>query len=255
MRASLSLSSAFALALLGAATTARAAGPDATVEARAAFDEGLRLLDRQRWQPAAEAFERALALRPSAEIRYDLSTALAELGRVRDAVAQLDAVVTDASARRAVRRAAEARRRELAPLLGQLAVFGDVQGERAVLLDGEVVALAEGAANVTVDPGAHELRTRIGDRTTSNRTVIVTPGQRVEVHLLPDAVALPAPEPRPALSAAPEPAPPARDRARWWLWGGGAVLAASAVATATLLAARGDGSVQGSGGHFRVGGP
>jgi tetratricopeptide (TPR) repeat protein len=101
-----------------------AVGDDGSTEARAHFDRGVALAERQRWDEALDAFQRAASIERRPSTLFNIAHALTRLGRPRDALVALDAYLAtpDADVERvrrarsmredAVRAAASAARRE-----------------------------------------------------------------------------------------------------------------------------------------------
>ncbi|HMI90773.1 MAG TPA: hypothetical protein VK509_05385, partial [Polyangiales bacterium] len=69
------------------AAPARAQSEDASraASARALFEEGVTFADQGHWDEASDRFRRALALRDSAVIAYNLASALQETGHLVEA--------------------------------------------------------------------------------------------------------------------------------------------------------------------------
>lgn len=245
------------------AAPARTSGEDAdTAAARAQFSEGLRALDEERWPAAAAAFERALALRPTAEIRYNLTTALLAMGRPREATRQLQLVLDDPQTRKPVRAAAEQRLRQAAAQLGHLRLNGTVSSPAAedtgwrVWLDGEELPREQWSQAIAVDPGAHEVRAGPDQSAANTSRLSVSAGETKEVVLVPSPTPrLPETEGRISTAATPTPADkPTHGRTRWLLWGAGALAAGAAITLVAIKANQTD-VVQGNAGHFTVSGP
>ena len=71
---------------------ARAQTAQETALARALFEEGVVAADAQRWDEAAERFERAYGLKATPGIAYNWASALVELGRLVEAGERLRSV-------------------------------------------------------------------------------------------------------------------------------------------------------------------
>lgn len=231
--------------------------------ARAFFSEGLTHLEAERFEEAADRFERALALRPSPEIAYNLSSALIRLGRLLRASELLRQVVADGRASDKVREASRIRLDEVLPRLGQLTIHISGPSDRVtVRLDGEPVDPALLGVAFPVDPGRHEIVAVRGEGEPTERVVTVGEGGGVETTLTLAAPTPSVPRAPPAhaagtLTQEPSPgAPPERQigRSRWWLWTAIGILAAGAAATAAV-AFQADPDVQpGRNGTIHVGG-
>jgi thioredoxin-like negative regulator of GroEL len=96
---------ALAMAILVLPATSLADQGDAvhSAAARTAFEEGMKKADAQAWGEAAELFQRALSLRDSPVIRFNLAAALAELGRYVEASETLRGLEIDERAANDVR--------------------------------------------------------------------------------------------------------------------------------------------------------
>ena len=222
--------------------------------ARSLFEEGLGFLDREEFPQAADRFERALAIRPSAQIAYNLSTALIAMGRLVRASEVLLVATRDAEAPQEVRDAAERRRQELLPRIARLTVHasGD-RGETTVELDSRPMDWAMVGVAIPVDPGAHELVATRGDTVVAREPFEVEEGGSAEVTLSLPSVPTPretaetavGPEPTPV-----EPSPPEEEGAStWWIWAGlGAVVIAGAIVAVVLLAPSEPNAIDGTAG-------
>lgn len=152
----------FALATIPAIARAQPSDSD-TAAARALFSEGRALADNQQWPEAADRFRRALALRPSPAIRYNLAVALEHLGQVVEASEQLRTAIREAPAGDRTRTASETLLRTVEPRIGRLTVTleGDAEGVE-VLLDGRPFSRALLGVGAPADPGHHRVVARRG---------------------------------------------------------------------------------------------
>lgn len=240
----------FAVVIAGAPSPSRAQAVDRQAAARALFEEGVAHADAGRWNDAADRFSRAHSLRPTPEIAYNLSTALARVGHLVSAAELLRQVIDDPQATARVRAAAEARLAEVDRRLCHVTVHVEGAGPARVWLDGRPLDAAAIGVAVAVDPGTHVLEVRTGARTASSRTVTLSDGKRETIVLEAPAPDLQAVRPPPVLAApavAPRAAdvvaaPPARSDgdAFWrkgWFWGTVAAVAVT-VGVGALLASR-----------------
>jgi hypothetical protein len=229
---------------------ARAAPDEAERQAaaRQMFAQGLAAAERAAWPEAADRFARAYALRPTPEIAYDLSTAMAEMGRLVAASELLRRIAGDGGAPSAVRRAAETRLAELLPRLGALRVrVGAITPGMLPTLDGQPLEPARLDVAIPVDPGVHRLELTRAGRAAA-RLVSVGEGASIDVDLRDGAAA-----PAAMLAATPPPAEPAPPSHRRWVWVAvGAVVAGAVAAGAAALASRGGGP-QGNVATWKVG--
>ena len=155
--------------------------------ARVLFQEGVELSDEGRWAEAAERFGRALDITDSAVVRFNLSSALTELGRLTEASEHLRHVIRDEEAQPEVREAARERLAELEPRLARLTIH--VRGAATeVQLNGQPISRAIYGVPMPVDPGPHTVTLERGGRTLETRTVELAEGQS-------DAIVFEAPAP------------------------------------------------------------
>lgn len=224
-----------------------AAAQDATASsaARALFNEGVTLAEQEQWAEAAERFERAIALRDSAVIAYNLGLALEHLGRPVEAAERFRRVARDAAADATMRASATTALAEVEPQIAwvTITVEGD-RLDRALRVDGHAIPDALVGAPTPVDPGTHAITLNEPDGTeVSTRSITMTEGQRESVALAspprPEVVPEPAPEPtsEPVVDLSPSPPPAASDDT--WLWvgigAGAAVVVAGIVVTIVLV--------------------
>jgi hypothetical protein len=255
---------------------AQATDPARSASARALFEQGVQHTDRQEWTLAAEAFRRALLLRDSPVIRYNLASALAEQGQVVEASELLHAVQADANASAELKQQADEALREVFPRIARLTIHpAPFAGALGIKLDGAPLASAQLGVPLLLDPGHHELLAYADETEFERRTVELAEGESAELQLVPPpAPAPPAPEPAPVVAHVPTPeatarlalplvrqqaeprsdtAPDSSRRKRLgWGLGLGAVALGAAVAVAVLLIprARHSGSSASSSGDF-----
>lgn len=225
-------------------------------EARVRFAEGLKHLDNGVWPAAAEAFARTLQLRASPEVRFNLASALYEMGRLREALAQIDAISSESKLRKPVRQSADLMRQRILPRLGHIAVQAAAEDIASVSVDG---VLCEGPIwqlGIPVDPGSHDVEVVRKLALPYRAQVRLQAGETVRLALLPQPP-MAAPAPRTGdlslAATAPQPSPPtARSGGYGWLWWtAGAALASFAVLAAQRSAA--EDSFEGNAGHFEIG--
>jgi hypothetical protein len=226
--------------------------------ARALFQQGLNNLRAERWADAADRFERAMALKPTPEIAYNLSSALLHLGKLVRASEVLRLAAEDPHAAEAVRQAAAARLEQVLPRLGSLTVRIDGPADGVtVSLDGRPLDPAMLSVPVPVDPTRHVLVAVRGIEPIYDQTLDVKEGERAPLTIVVPASpaagsALPAapvgmlaprdPAGADVASTAARPSPP-RLVERWWFWTIVGGVAAGTV-TAIVLATRSSPSVQ-----------
>lgn len=152
-------------------------------QARQHFEEGLGLLETRRFADAARAFERALELRETAPILFNLGLAYRGMGKLRRAITAFGRFLDVAGPRHAaLRSTASELRAELEASIGVvvLVVRG---GSTEVKVDGEAIEGHDGTHELLVDPGRHVFEaTRPGFRP-ANLPIEVGRGQRLTVEL------------------------------------------------------------------------
>ncbi len=197
-----------------------------TAIARALFEEGLELADREEWAVAADRFRRAAAVRDSPPIRFNLAQSLARLGRFVEAVEMLHGVEDHPEATAEVRASAAALRERLESRIARLTVeVRDAPEEAEVMLDD--IALPEEALGVAlpVDPGGHVVRLVGADEELDREEVQLAPGRRAGIVLEPAGGAA---EDEPLSS-------------QGWFWAAvGMVVATGAIAVAIIVSAGGE---------------
>lgn len=187
------------LALVLAATSARAQNPtpeavgaEALEAARQLFFEAYAAGERGRWEDAYRGFSRAMAVRASPAVRFNLAIAARNTGRFVEALDQFRTFLRDgAEGADAQRRAAAAREVDaLTTRVARLTVR--VQGDTAqsFQLDGRALPVALLGAEVPVDPGPHTIDVVgvAGDRQRREGAVYEGERMNVDVTLSADAV-------------------------------------------------------------------
>jgi hypothetical protein len=178
------LSLVCALVLAFPTSSAGAQIDDETAAAREHFREGLALADRGDWEVALLEFERALVLRDSPAVRVNLAHTLEHLGRLVDALSQLDHLEDGGEASRAVTLEAQALRDELTPRIGRIVVA--VRGETAnteVQVAGRPIARDAWRSPIAADPGSVTVALRRGESVLDTTEVTVPEGGVAHVTL------------------------------------------------------------------------
>ena len=254
-----------ALSALGAwswAAPVHAQSEDAAraASARALFEEGVGLADSEHWQEAADRFRRALALRDSGVIAYNLASALQETGQLVEASELLRRVRGDQSADAELRSSASHALTALEPKIAKLSVHVEgLQAEDRVLLDTRVLLVAELDVALPIDPGTHALRAERAGRVVAERSLTIAPGESQSVAL--EIAAPSAPTPREVAVAAPPvaSAPAHTDTSeppltgRWWFWAGIGAAAVGIGVVAVALASSGGDDPKPAAGDFEPG--
>jgi hypothetical protein len=185
--------------LLGVALMVSApARADDAKQARALFERGLQEADATHWQQAADLFQQALALRDSPVIRFNLSSALAELGKLSEAVALLTALEQDTRTSPDLMKRVVQDRTSLQKRLASLTVRVDSElSDWKLLLDERELPREQIGVAIPLDPKLHYLSLRAGELVLDDAQVELTEGETRELVLAgrvpPPVVAQPAP--------------------------------------------------------------
>jgi hypothetical protein len=160
--------------------------PEAAEAARRLFREGAQAAEEGRWLDARERFRRALSVRPSPLLHYNLALACQNAGYLVEAVDQyrsflrIDNDPANVARRTAAQRAIAA----IEPVLARVLVSAPSEEAIAVLaIDGR--ALPEGlwGVEIPLDPGEHIIDARGSRGSTSLQTVVVREGEILPVTL------------------------------------------------------------------------
>jgi hypothetical protein len=236
-----------------AAAQANESDPGRDASARSLFEEGVKFAEQSQWENAVDRFRRALSLRNSSVITYNLATALIERGKLVEASELLRKVEQDEKVDASMKQSAQKQRAALADRIGRIAVVvhGKQPGDVVRLDDAELLD-AQLGVDIPIDPGSHQLRIARGADTLDQQSVEVAPGGGAQVTLVapaelaPEAAAATAVETQP--SAAPQAAPAALGgtpsdspalTSRWWFWTGIGAVVVGAVVVGVVLAANG----------------
>lgn len=233
------------------------------------FEEGVGLAEKGDWIGAEDRYRRALSLRGSPVIAYNLASALSEQGKLVEASEVLRRVLVDDAADAQLRHAASQLDEGIAARIAriQVSVRGMQLGD-SVVLDGKVLHAAQLSVEIPVDPGDHQLRLERSGATLDMQSLSLEPGGRAELALVAPALA-----PMPQLAADPnvsEPAqlsgatlrkaehepPRAEGRSlltRWWFWTGAAALVAVGTVAGVAAATSGRASEQAFQGNLAPG--
>lgn len=232
------------------AMPAFAQSPDAarSASARSLFEEGVKNADAGEWSEAADRFQRALSLRDSQVIRYNLAAALSELGRVVEASELLRQVDRDPAIDAALRADVQSKLSAVSARIAKLTVSLDPpDSEVTVVLDDHPLAGAMLGVAMPTDPGEHNLRALRGEEEVDAQQLTLTDGAEQSVTLATKRVATPS---EAAATVVPVAAPgeePASDRDHrdgrrskllWWGVGAG-VVAVVAIAVVSAMAVNG----------------
>lgn len=250
------------IALPSTAAAEADAGRDSS--ARELFEQGVTLAERGDWAAAEDRFRRALSLRNSSVIAYNLASALSEQGKLIEASELLHRMLQDDKTEHGLRQTAIQLQSGIAPRIGRIEVTVESKGaDDSVLLDGRMLLPAQLGVDIPVDPGSHQLRLERGGQTIDLKTIKLDPGGRQEARLIappltaaPEVAASDVSEAAPSLdqrsnrdrlhgAQASSAQHPQRDRGssvltRWWFWTG--VVAIVGVGTLVGVAAVSGGS-------------
>lgn len=167
------------------ASSARAQTEAETQQARAAFEEAVRLMQEQRFSDAIPLLERSRAIRETPPVVFNLGLAYRGTGDYAHAMEALRRVV---SITEGVPRHQELRTRAL-QIIGELAssrsrlVLVIRGGATSVTLDGETLAGADGRFEREVDPGRHAVEVRRTGYDAVTRSIEVRAGATTTVEL------------------------------------------------------------------------
>lgn len=127
--------------------------------ARQLFQDGLEEGQAGRWADAEQRFARALELRWAGPIAYNLAHARVELGRMVDALAILNEILSANEVDAAVRSASVELRDRVLERVARITVQMDGAAEGVVItIDGDPVQADQA---IVVDPGAHRVLARL----------------------------------------------------------------------------------------------
>lgn len=213
--------------------------------ARELFEQGVKLGEQGDWTGAEDRFRRALTLRMSSVIAYNLACALSEQGKLIEASETLQRILVDDKTEQGLRQAATQLHAAIAPKIARVTVL--VQGQQnedSVLLDGRALLAAQLNVEIPIDPGSHQLQLERAGKIIDFRMFSLDEGARQEVQIeAPAAFAAPSvaetSEKAPDSSVAPAVTPATQARpalwSRWWFWTG--VVAVVGAGTLVGLAA------------------
>ena len=225
-----------------------------TARARSFFEQGLRFVEQDRWEDAADRFQRAYALRPTSPIAYNLGAVWVRMGRLVEASEMLRHVERDQSAAATLRAQARQQLEQVRGRIGQLTirVRGETSGADITMDDRALDEAAIGVAG-PADPGHHVLAARRGGSEVARAEVDVPEGGAAEVE-----IEVPAAEVASASEAARESVTTSSNGGamssgaledddeggsvfgEWWFWGLAVVLIAGGVTAAVLITSQGD---------------
>jgi tetratricopeptide (TPR) repeat protein len=156
--------------------------PPEVRRARSLFNEGLAYADNGDWDLAVQRFRAALDLRESANIRFNLAQSLVRMGRLVDALEELQRIDADPEVAEELRASAAQLRARLEPRLGRLTVevAGDASGTHVVI---DSRPIEHSSTAVLTDPGVRITRLLRGMITLDVEEVAVPEGREARVIL------------------------------------------------------------------------
>lgn len=219
-----------ACALLCTEARAQPSEDEIVQRARTFFQEGLDFADHGDWERAVHRFRRALELRESDPIRFNLARSLSEMGRSVEALGELERLLDEERVSPEVRDAAARLQARIRRRLGRLVVQVEGQAEGAhVTVDGLPLPPERLGAPILIDPGVRVARLLRGTEQLDVEEVEVPRGGHARVVLAVPALALDA-----------GPSPANGDGEVWaWVLGTAGVLVAIGVGTAIGVAVTG----------------
>jgi len=222
--------------------TASDASRDAS--ARALFQEGVQLVERSDWENAEDRFRRALALRSSPVIAYNLATVLVTRGKLVEASELLRKIALEPGLDGKLRQSVSTLQADVMPQLARVRVRVE-QGQVGDVVRIDTTRLHEAQLGVDIpfDPGSHRIRLERSGQALDEQTIELSAAKTTDVTLRANAI-VPAPAEvaaaaTPRRAAAPAAATRADDDSalagQWWFWTGIGV-AATAVVVAVVVA-------------------
>lgn len=174
----------------GPAASSTTATPDAaTLAARAAYALGVKAADAGHWEVAHARYHEAWMLKQHWQIALNLAEAEHRIGKHKDAVEHLAFFLQSAEANARRGKEAEAERKQATTWLAEARAklgalrFVDLPAGTTVRIDGQTIGTAPLAEPVQLDPRAHEIDARLGDKT-AHQTVEAVTGKTIEVTLV-----------------------------------------------------------------------
>jgi tetratricopeptide (TPR) repeat protein len=160
--------------------------PTTTAAARERFKEGVSYFDQKQYEKARAAFVQAYALKKHPSVLLNLAHSELRSNHERDAAqhfAQYLREATDAAPDQ--REAAQAGLTTAKAVVAELTVTTDAEAE--VLVDGATQGTAPLLGSLFLDPGAHTLQAKKGDRVvTQNVTAKAGETRELKLKLTPD---------------------------------------------------------------------
>jgi hypothetical protein len=158
-----------------------AADEATTLEARALFEEGVRLSRAERWLEALDAFRRSSQRVERPRTLFNMAIALDRLGRLRESIATIDRylAISDATADEADRREATRVRLSCERRLVTI-TLRVTPPDASVEIDGEDVPGEGGERRLLWDPGDHVVVVRAAGHAPFRESLTLPPGSLVD---------------------------------------------------------------------------
>jgi hypothetical protein len=160
--------------------------PEAAEAARRLFREGAQAAEEGRWLDARDRFRRALSVRPSPLLHYNLALASQNAGYLVEAVDQyrsflrIDSDPANVARRVAAQRAIAA----IEPVLARVLISAPTSEAIAVLaIDGRALPQGLWDVEIPLDPGEHFIDARGARGSVSHRSIVVREGESMPVAL------------------------------------------------------------------------
>lgn len=239
-----------AIALHAAPPRSLAEEPDATrdASARVLFEEGVACVERGEWPQAEDRFRRALALRQSPVIAYNLAATLAERRKLVEASELLRRLQLEPLLEPSLRQSAEELKAEVDARIARIRVRAPgLQPADVVRVDANVLHPAQLGVAIPIDPGWHRVSlSRVGAEVDA-RSLELAEGslQDVTLTVAPFALspaqtaqqgALPPPSAAPVGATSGAGGEGHDVTQTWWFWTGVGALGAAAIVIVTIVA-------------------
>jgi hypothetical protein len=147
--------------------------------ARAEFGAGVDFADSGDWERAVLAFRRVVEVMPAPPVRFNLASALVELGHYPEAELLLEGIARDAQSSPELREASEARLTQLRAEGGRVAFESNTA--EAVLVDGYAIGPEAFERGVLVNVGPHVVEAYRDGQIVSRRRIEVLEGRELRV--------------------------------------------------------------------------
>lgn len=231
---------------IGAQDAASEASRDAS--ARALFQEGVQLVERSDWENAEDRFRRALSLRSSPVIAYNLATVLVTRGKLVEASELLRKISLEPDLDWKLRQSVSALQADVLPQLARVRVRVE-QGQPGdvVRIDATRLHEAQLGVDIPFDPGPHRIRLERRGHALDEQTIELSAAKTTDVTLRASAHV---PAPAEVASAAelrgtsaPAAATQGDDDAltgQWWFWAGVGVATAAVIVAVVVASSSSD---------------